>query len=169
MSSGTAVLSQLLFRTSLWFLHSQLHSWWDLSWGVFPPLWKLYQEAMLQVWKLLQAQEEYGTDYPSLILSFTCSHPWGVQPRKDPFSSCALSSEFSEAELGLHFLPAGAGWIAESHLAQFPGPWCSLATTALNTNTSRSILETGKWIFSPPFLCVERFSLPDLSLWVSVL
>lgn len=31
-------------------------------------------------------------------------------------------------------------------LAQFPGPRCSLATTALNTNTSMSVLQTWKWI-----------------------
>lgn len=53
------------------------------------------------------------------------------------------SSEISEAELRLvPFLPAEAGWIAESHLAQFRGPWCSSATTAFNTNTFRSVLET---------------------------
>lgn len=85
----------------------------------FLPWWKPYQEAMLHIWKLLQAQAEYRTDYLSITLSLTCSHPWGLQPRKKPFSSCpgALEScsEISEADLGLHFLPAGAGWVAESH------------------------------------------------------
>lgn len=63
---------------------------WDLSWAVFP-LWQRPQhEIMLQVWKPIRAQAEFRTDYPSITLSLTRSHPWGLQPRKAPFPSHAL-------------------------------------------------------------------------------
>lgn len=46
--------------------------------------------------------------------------------------------------------------------AQFPGPRCSLAPAAPNTNTSLSELGTWKWIFCfSPHLCPERFFSPE--------